>query len=144
MRLVLTALALVVIASCEQATQPSPPPPTPDHSAAVSRALNAVWASFNGSVLMDAFPRTAGVEACVINIGPPPGRDVAAMCSTAVQREAAVWLVTFIETWDAASFRASGSARTGPLMHTWQFKVDGEGRIVGRVHFGDFPPQLVF
>src|SRR2546425_2474462 len=109
MRLVLAALALVVIASCEQATQPSPAPATPDPSAAASRALNAVWASFNGSVLMDAFP----IEACVINIGPPPGRDVAAMCSTAVQREAEGWLVTFVEIWDAGSFRANGSARTG-------------------------------
>ncbi len=36
-----------------------------------------------------------------------------------------------------------GSAHDRPLMHTWQFTVGDEGRIVRQVQFGDFPPQLV-
>lgn len=119
-------------------------PAAPDPGAAASRALAAVWASLGASVLMDAFPREAGVEACVINIGPPPGRDVAATCSTAVQRQGSDWLVTFSEMWDARAFHGMGSPHDGPLLHIWQFTVDAEGRIVRQVHFGDFPPQLVF
>jgi hypothetical protein len=37
-----------------------------------------------------------------------------------------------------------GSPQNGPLGHTWQFTVDGEGRIVRQVNVGDFPPPLVF
>ena len=144
MRTLLAAVMLEVIASCEQATQPGPIT-APDPSAAGSRALAAVWASLDGSVILAGFPRDAGAGSCVIHAGgPPPGSQVAGTYSTAVQRQAADWLVTFSEVWDARAFHAMGSAHDGPLVHSWQFTVDAEGRIVRQVHFGDFPPQLVF
>jgi hypothetical protein len=144
MRRFLAVVALVSIGSCEQATQPSPPPATPDPRAAL-KALAAVWASLDGSVILADFPRDAGAGSCVIHGGgPPPGSQVAGTCSTAVQRQAADWLVTFSEVWDARAFHAMGSAHDGPLVHTWQFTVDAEGRVVRQVHYGDFPPQLVF
>lgn len=136
---------LVAIGSCEQATQPSPPPATPDPRAAASRALAAVWASLDGSVILSDFPRDVGAGPCMIHGGgPPPGIQVAGTCSTAVQRQDRDWLVSFTEVWDADAFHRNGSARAGLLTHTWQFTVDGEARIVRQIQFGDFPPQLVF
>ncbi len=76
--------------------------------------------------------------------GPPPGSQVAGTCSTAVQRQGPDWLVSFTEVWDARAFHGMGSAHDGPLLHTWQLTVGGDGVIVRQVHFGDFPPQLVF
>ena len=124
--------------------QPSPAP-APDPSAAASRALAAVRASVDGSVIMAAFPREVGAGSCVIHGGgPPPGIQVAGTCSTAVQRQDRDWLMSFTEVWDADAFHRNGSARAGLLTHTWQFAVDGEARIVRQIQFGDFRPQLVF
>ncbi len=145
MRTLLAAVLLVVIVSCEQATQPAPVPAAPDPTAAASHALAAVWASLDGSVILSDFPRDAGARPCMIHGGgPPPGIQVAGTCSTAVQCQDRDWLVSFTEVWDAGASHGNGSARAGLLTHTWQFTVDGEARIVRQIQFGDFPPQLVF
>ncbi len=145
MRLGVAALLLIVIASCSQAAQPNPTSPAPDpRAAAASQALDAVWASLDRSAIFDAFPRKAGIEACVINIGPPPGRGCRCDVQHGRPAPGSSLAGDLYRGLGRPGLSCDGLLPRRPSDLHVAVTVDHDDVIVRQVHFGDFPPRLVF
>ncbi len=93
--------------------------------------------------LFAGFRRELGKSSCQITGNVPyPGINIQGTCETRMRPRGAVWVVSFIEGWDARDFRYGGSPATGQLSHTWEFTVDRSGHVLEQKEFGDSPPRL--
>lgn len=113
-------------------------------------AASAVEAVFSlpgvgDSTIYEPFPRGPGKASCQIPRGEAADAlaPIAGTCETKAVRSNGHWVVTLVETWDAAAFHQAGAPESGRLSHQWEFTLDDGGGVLGLRHWGDFPPQLV-
>jgi hypothetical protein len=112
--------------------------------AAGSYITMAMQSSQGQSWGLGAFPKTVGVDKCVIHVG-MPGVWIPSICATSVTaRSNDEATVRFVQRWNARDFFAGPPGRRH-LTHTWEITVSRQAagdHVVQSREYGDFPPQL--
>jgi hypothetical protein len=133
---VLMVVASVTFAAC--AASPAEPNPGP--------AIRAALVASGFADTSQTFPQQPGQMACTIQGGGPyPGIRVPGTCQTSAAWNGSLFDVTLTEFWDASAFHGGDvDPSTGQLSHSWQYRVDGAGKVTFVGTSGNFPPSAVY
>ena len=91
--------------------------------------------------IISKFPSRVGTTTDMVPMNTAQTALVKVTLETRVEKSGTNWSISFIESWDAGRYHHAGDPYTGIISHTWQFIVDGKGKVVLQRELGYLPPQ---